>query len=124
MSDHEVTVSRPGGVSYLRIPAGQPAQAASFYEWVFGWRVSGDPQRGSFEDASGHVIGHFVTDMRVAGEDGVRPYIYVENVDDTIERLAARGGEIVRHPYPEGDLKVATFRDPAGNVMGIWQRVT
>jgi hypothetical protein len=24
-------------------------------------------------------------------------------------------------PYPEGDLWVATFRDPAGNVLGVWQ---
>jgi uncharacterized protein len=124
MSDDEVTVFRPGGVSYLRIPADQPAQAASFYESVFGWRLSGDPQRGSFEDGSGHVIGHFVADLRVAGEDGVRPYIYVENVEDTIERLSASGGEIVTPPYPESDLRVATFRDPFGNVMGIWQRVT
>jgi predicted enzyme related to lactoylglutathione lyase len=121
MSDSAATVFRPGGVSYLRIPADQPAEAAAFYEFVFGWRVH--PDRGGFEDASGHVIGHFLADMQVAGEAGVRPYIYVENVDDTLARLTARGGEIVTPPYPEGDLKVGTYRDPAGNVMGIWQRV-
>jgi hypothetical protein len=27
----------------------------------------------------------------------------------------------VREVYAEGDLWVATFRDPAGNVIGIWQ---
>ena len=32
------------------------------------------------------------------------------------------GGETVTAPYPEGDLRVATFRDPAGNVIGAWQR--
>jgi uncharacterized protein len=123
MADGEPTVFRPGGVSYLRIPADQPGQAASFYEFVFGWRVRADPERGSFEDCSGHVIGHFVSDTAVAGEAGVRPYIYVDSVDATLERLAAKGGEVVTPPYPEGDLKVATFRDPSGNVMGIWQRV-
>jgi hypothetical protein len=25
-------------------------------------------------------------------------------------------------PYPEGDLRVATFGDPADNVIGVWQR--
>jgi len=124
MSDREATVFRPGGVSYLRIPAEHPAQAASFYEFVFGWRIHGDPGSGSFEDASGHVIGHFLADMRVAGEAGVRPYIYVEDVDETIDKLVAKGGEVVTPAYPEGDLRVATFRDPGGNVMGIWQRVT
>jgi predicted enzyme related to lactoylglutathione lyase len=73
MSESEATVFRPGGVSYLRIPADQPAEAAAFYEFVFGWRVRADPDRGSFEDASGHVIGHFLADMQVAGEAGVRP---------------------------------------------------
>jgi hypothetical protein len=24
-------------------------------------------------------------------------------------------------PYPEGDLWVAAFRDPVGNVVGVWQ---
>ena len=76
----------------------------------------------SFEDGTGHVIGHFVTDLPVAGEGGVRPYIYVEGVDDALEKVAADGGAIVEPPYPEGDLWVATFRDPAGNVVGVWQR--
>jgi predicted enzyme related to lactoylglutathione lyase len=25
-------------------------------------------------------------------------------------------------PYPEGNLTVATFRDPTGNTIGIWQQ--
>ena len=76
----------------------------------------------SFEDGTGHVIGHFVTDLPVAGEGGVRPYIYVEGVDDALEKVAADGGAVVEPPYPEGDLWVTTFRDPAGNVVGVWQR--
>ena len=76
----------------------------------------------SFEDGTGHVIGHFTTDQAVAGEAGVRPYIYVERLDDTLEKISADGGVVVTPPYPEGDLWVATFRDPAGNVLGVWQR--
>jgi uncharacterized protein len=68
------------------------------------------------------VIGHFMPDLSVAGEGGVRPYIYVESVDGTLDRVAAHGGEVVTAPYAEGDLWVATFRDPAGNVLGVWQR--
>jgi len=54
----------------------------------------------------------------------VLPYIYVGRIDDTLERITAHGGELVTPPYPEGDLWVATFRDPAGNVLGVWQRGT
>jgi predicted enzyme related to lactoylglutathione lyase len=52
---------------------------------------------------------------------GICPYVYVEDVDATLARIAQQGGAVVREPYPEGDLWVATFRDPSGNVLGVWQ---
>ena len=116
------SVFRIGGVSYLRIPGPDARIVAAFYECVFGWNLRGDPERPSFDDATGHVIGHFMPDLAVAGEAGVRPYIYVEDVDDTLARVVAQGGDVSTPPYPEGDLWVATFRDPAGNVFGVWQR--
>lgn len=67
------------------------------------------------------IIGHFIADLPVAGEAGVQPYIFVERVDETLEKIAAHRGEVVTAPYPEGDLWVATFRDPGGNVLGVWQ---
>jgi len=124
MSSHgesEPSVFRIGGISYLRSPANDARQLASFYEAVFGWSVRVDRDEPSFADGSGHVIGHFTADQSVAGEAGVRPYIFVERVDETLDHVVAQGGKVVTAPYPEGDLWVATFRDPAGNVMGVWQ---
>jgi hypothetical protein len=115
-------VFRVGGVSYLRIPAEDPRRSAAFYGAVFGWSLRGDPEDPSFEDGTGHVIGHFMADLPVAGEAGVQPYIFVERVDETLDRVVANGGEVVTEPSPEGDLLVATFRDPPGNVLGVWQR--
>jgi uncharacterized protein len=120
--DEQPSVFRVGGVSYLRIPAPDPSRTAAFYRDVFGWNLRGDPDEPSFDDGTGHVIGHFIRDLAVAGDAGVRPYIFVERVDDTIRKLVAEGGKVVTGPYPEGDLWVATFRDPAGNVLGVWQR--
>jgi hypothetical protein len=31
-------------------------------------------------------------DAAVAGEAGVRPYVYVENVDETLQRVSGHGG--------------------------------
>jgi predicted enzyme related to lactoylglutathione lyase len=117
------SVFRAGGISYLRIPATDPRRAAAFYEAVFGWTVRSDRDDPSFEDGTGHVIGHFVADQPVAGEAGLRPYVYVEDLGGTLEKVVAEGGEIVTPPYPEGDLRVATFRDPAGNVVGLWEKI-
>jgi uncharacterized protein len=119
MSEHPVF--RPGGISYLRMPAIDPNASAEFYEAVFGWNVRRGRPDPAFEDGSGHVIGHFRSDHTVAGEDGVRIYVFVENLDEALERIRARGGEVTTEPYQEGDLWVALFRDPAGNIVGVWQ---
>jgi predicted enzyme related to lactoylglutathione lyase len=117
----ESGIARPAGISYLRIPAADPQRAAAFYQAVFGWKVDSDREDPSFEDGTGHVIGHIHSDMEVSGEAGIRPYVYVESVPGTLERITENGGEVVTPPYPEGDLSVAVFRDPAGNVLGLWQ---
>jgi uncharacterized protein len=108
----EPRVFRRGGVSYLRVPASQPRRSAAFDAAVFGWRVDADREDPSFEDGTGHVIGHFMADLPVAGEAGVLPYVFVESVDETLDKVVAQGGEIVTQPYPEGDLRVATFSRP------------
>src|SRR5512132_932287 len=59
---------------------------------------------------------------RVPARRGVRPYVYVDEVDETLDKVVRNGGEVVDAPDQEGDLWVATFRDPAGNVIGVWQR--
>ena len=117
----ENPVFRISGLSYVRIPARDARRSAAFYHAVFGWSLSGDPDNPSFADGTGHVIGHWRTDLPVAGEAGVLPYIFVDRVDDTLWQITDHGGDVVRTPYPEGDLWVATFRDPAGNVLGVWQ---
>jgi predicted enzyme related to lactoylglutathione lyase len=116
-------LNRHGKLSYVQIPADDIDRAADFYEAVFGWRVRRDADRHhrAFEDASGELIGAWVTG-RAAAEPGVLPYISVDDIDAAaVHRITERGGAIVRPPYAEGDLRVATFRDSAGNVIGIWQ---
>ena len=117
----EAGVARPGGVSYLRIPSVNIAGSAAFYRDVFGWALHGDPAAPSFTDGTGHVIGHWRTDLPAVGEAGVIPYIYVADLDDSLLRAAEHGGKIVTAPYADGSLWIATINDPAGNVIGIWQ---
>ena len=55
---------RPGDVSYLRIAAPDPVRSAAFYGEVFGWKTRADSN--AFQDATGHIIGHFMADLPVA----------------------------------------------------------
>jgi uncharacterized protein len=117
----EDLVARPGGVSYLCIPARDVTQSAEFYRAVFGWRLRGNADAPSFSDGTGHVIGQWRSDLPAAGQAGVLPYIYVTSLNVTLRTAAEHGARVATEPYPEGNLWIATIRDPAGNVIGIWQ---
>ena len=79
-----------------------------------------DGDEPAFSDASGHVIGHFVARGADRGSCGILPYIYVDDVHETLQAVAHHGGETLMQPRPEGTLRVATFRDPESNVLGLW----
>jgi len=113
-----------GRLAYLQIPATNVQDSAAFYRTNFGWQISGEgTEHLSFADATGEMIGAWVTDLAISVTPGVLAFIYVHGIDAALERIAASGGEVIKPPYPEGDLWVATFRDPAGNVLGIWQQI-
>lgn len=115
-------MDRPGAVTYLHIPAADPSHTAAFYAQAFGWTIRDpDSESPAFRDGSGHVIGHFVKDQEVTGPDGVRPYIYVEDVTIALQQVLDAGGRVLIEPFAEGSLTVAIFEDPAGNVLGVWQ---
>jgi predicted enzyme related to lactoylglutathione lyase len=115
-------LARHGHVSYLEIPAVNCKHSAVFYEAIFSWQIRDrDTARPSFDDLSGDLIGRWVTGRAPSREPGLVPYVYVDRIDDVVQRVATHGGEIVKPPYSEGDLWVATFRDPAGNLIGLWQ---
>jgi predicted enzyme related to lactoylglutathione lyase len=116
------TLTRHGGLSYLEIPAVDARESAAFFEKILGWTVSwrgaNDPR---FSDQSGHLIGRWVTGRAISHEPGLLPYIYVNNIDETVARIVVQGGTMVKEPSNEGNTRVAQFRDPAGNLIGIWQ---
>jgi uncharacterized glyoxalase superfamily protein PhnB len=116
---------RPGAITYLHISATDPRRAAAFYREVFDWTINDtDGDRPSFDDASGLLSGAWLTDHIAATKPGLLPYIYVADVAETVSRIQAHGGVIVTDPYAEGLLTVATFRDPAGNMLGLWHDTT
>jgi predicted enzyme related to lactoylglutathione lyase len=80
-----------------------------------------DTERPSFDDGTGHVSGAWMSSLEASSTPGLLPYIYVEGIEETAERITVHGGEIVQAPYREGNLLVATFRDPSGNLIGLWE---
>ena len=112
---------------YLEIPAVDVRQSVAFYENVFGWNIRHrDSTRPSFDDATGNISGAWVTGL-VPREPGLLPSIWVDGIDATLSRITAHGGVIIedpQHDSPGSTSWIATFRDPAGNVMRLYQEDT
>src|SRR5712671_206957 len=111
-----------GKVCYLELPALDTNRSASFYKDVFGWRIRqcGNGQV-AFDDTVGGVSGRWVVGRKPATEPGVLIYIMVDSVSATMDAVIAKGGELVRPIGADAPEITARFRDPGGNVMGLYQ---
>jgi len=110
---------------YLEIPAADVQKSAAFYEKVFGWNIRHrESNRPSFDDATGNVSGAWVTGREISPGRGLLPYIWVDNIDAVLRQVASHGGKIIEASQPDSQgstSRIASFRDPAGNLMGIYQ---
>ncbi|MDQ6874006.1 MAG: VOC family protein [Actinomycetota bacterium] len=112
-----------GKICYLEIPAVDVGRSAEFYEQVFGWRIRrrGDGET-AFDDTVNEVSGTWVLDRPPSAEPGLMVHIMVASASAAAEAIVAAGGEIVQPVDPDAGEVYAHFRDPAGNVLGIYQQ--
>ena len=111
-----------GKVCYIELPATDIARSAEFYRRVFGWnvRTRGDGHL-AFDDGVGEVSGTWVTGRPPASAPGLLVYIMVDNMAATIDLVVANGGEIVQPVGHDAPEITARFRDPGGNVLGLFE---
>jgi predicted enzyme related to lactoylglutathione lyase len=111
-----------GKICYVEIPALDIARSVEFYKSVFGWNTR---QRGdgatAFDDGVGEVSGTWVTGRPPSEIPGLMLYIMVDSVAATIDAITAQGCAIVQAIGADAPEITARFRDPAGNVIGLYQ---
>ena len=112
-----------GKICYIEIPATDIARSAKFYQRVFGWNIR---TRGNgstaFDDTAGQVSGSWVLKRPPMSQPGLLIYVMVDSVAATIELIKANGGEIVQAIGGDAPEITARFRDPGGNVIGLYQQ--
>jgi predicted enzyme related to lactoylglutathione lyase len=111
-----------GKICYVEIPALDVSRSTAFYEAVFRWQIRrrGDGS-AAFDDGVGQVSGTWVTGRPTSARPGLLIYIMVDSVATTIEAIIAHGGELVQPVGADVPEITARFRDPAGNVLGLYQ---
>jgi predicted enzyme related to lactoylglutathione lyase len=111
-----------GKICYVEIPAIDIRRSSGFYEKVFGWTIRrrGDGST-AFDDTVGEVSGSWVVGRPPSSQPGVLFYIMVDSVQATVDAVTAHGGQIVQAIGAHAPEITARFRDPAGNVIGLYQ---
>lgn len=111
-----------GKICYLVIPALDINASANFYQQAFGWQIR---QRGdgstSFDDGVGQVSGTWVVGLPPHTHIGLMVFLMVDDAAATLETLSSLGAEIVQPIGADHPEITARFRDPAGNIFGIYQ---
>lgn len=112
-----------GKICYIELPALDIERSAAFYKTVFGWnvRTRGDGST-AFDDGVGEVSGTWTLGRPPAAEPGLLIYIMVDSVEATVDAIRAQGGEIVQPIGADAPEITARFRDPGGNVLGLYQQ--
>ena len=110
-----------GKICHVELPASDVERSASFYERVFDWRPRRHPGGAiTFDDSTGEVSGHWVPG-RAPADPGALIYIWVDDIDLAIDRVRAEGCEIVQAIGADSGELTARFRDPGGNIVGLYE---
>lgn len=111
-----------GKICYIEIPATDPDRSSQFYGNVFGWQIR---KRGdgslAFDDGVGEVSGTWVLGRPPSSIPGLMVHIMVDDINATIALIVDNGCEIVQPVGADLPEITARFRDPGGNVLGIYQ---
>lgn len=120
-----------GRVVHFEIPFDDGDRARAFYRDIFEWELVEMPEMSytlvttgpTGDDGStepGYINGGML--RREGPNEGPIVVIDVEDIDATLARIEAAGGQTLLGRQQVGDMGwAAYFKDVEGNSMGLWQ---
>ncbi|HSU47513.1 MAG TPA: VOC family protein [Arthrobacter sp.] len=123
-----------GGVVHFEIPADDQKRARKFYQDALGWRVEQVPGMEysmvitTDMDDAGRPAAAGAINGGMMGREGeiTHPVITVDvpDINATLKSVEELGGSVV---MPKNEIPgmgfTAYFKDPEGNVMGLWENL-
>jgi len=111
-----------GAICHTELFAHNLEESAQFYSELFGWTTF-DHDEGylAWKDPAENS-GGFTTAGAPITNPAATFYIKVESIPNTLKKIKAHGGVIIRLKTEIGGGHgfYALFRDPAGNNIGLW----
>ncbi len=114
-----------GTVGYFDIGARDKDKMSAFYQAVFDWKATPyGPNSNQMDTQTGEGINGAITALGHEPHNYVMIYMTVDSIEESLEKISANGGSTVIGPIdiPGGSARFAWFKDPEGNMLGLWQQ--
>lgn len=110
-------------INYVEYPSTDLPATKAFFEAVFGWRFEDyGPDYVAFAD-EGLDGGFFRAQQAARTENGSALIVfYSEHLEQTLAKVQAAGGEIIKPVFAFPGGKRFHFLEPGGNEFAVWAR--
>ncbi|MEV0947208.1 VOC family protein [Rhodococcus sp. NPDC049939] len=119
-----------GTPNWVDVQTTDQAAAKTFYSELLGWEYDDQPMPDgpvySMATVRGENVAAIAPQSPNAANAGVpamwNTYIAVDNVDDTVRKVADAGGQVLMPPFDVTEAgRMAFVADPTGATFGLWQ---
>ena len=109
-------------LNQVTLPARDVAESVRFFRAMGFTQIVDSPHYARFECPAGEATFSVHHAPVVAGDHGVVVYVEVEQLDERVSELEARGLQFVCPPTDERWLwREARLKDPSGNVICLFR---
>ena len=115
-----------GDITHIDIPVADTEAASRFYSGLFGWQIAELPGYEGYPmwQAPNKISGGGLA-PRSGDFTQPRSYVEVDSIEETLAKAVELGGEVVMEKQPISETSWwAIFRDPASNVIGLYEGTT
>ncbi len=107
-------------INYIEFEITDMVQSKRFYESAFDWKFNdyGPDYAGIQKGQGGEAGGLRLKSEAVTA--GPLVILYSTDLDTTIVRVRAAGGQITQEPFDFPGGRRFHFKDPSGNELAVW----
>jgi len=111
-------------INYIEFPSRDIEKTRNFFTAVFGWSfVDYGPEYTTFSN-EGINGGFYKSDLSVSTDNGSALVVfYSNNLEQTLSRIEAAGGTIIKPIFSFPGGRRFHFSDPNGNEYAIWSDI-
>lgn len=106
-------------IDYIEFTVTDLERAKAFYGSAFGWRFTDyGPEYAGIQKEGGEAGGLCLDSKVVTG--GPLVILYSKTLDETLNRVQAAGGKIVKAIFEFPGGRRFHFQHPCGNELAVW----